>query len=283
MNPRNRKLKASTPPRVYLDRAAQIVDRAAQIAALLDAAGELDAESRPDRQHIGRRTILTALAFAGLRIGELCSLRWGDVDLAAGRLRVAKAKTDAGIRYVALLAALREELAVRKAGIGRAVVSDYVFGTSNGNAHSKDERARARVAAGHRASEPTPRRARRGAPTGSLTLHGLRHTFASILVALGEDRGHVMDQVGHTDPAFTLRVYRHAMRREDGDKERLRALVEGELQAPAGTSHDFERQDASASELLDASEAADMQEEREARPAGFEPATSRSGGGRSIH
>jgi hypothetical protein len=36
----------------------------------------------------------------------------------------------------------------------------------------------------------------------------------------------VMAQLGHTDPGFTLRVYAHAMRRDDGDKERLRALVE---------------------------------------------------------
>jgi hypothetical protein len=30
----------------------------------------------------------------------------------------------------------------------------------------------------------------------------------SILVALGVDPGSVMDQLGHTDPSFTLRVYR---------------------------------------------------------------------------
>ena len=37
----------------------------------------------------------------------------------------------------------------------------------------------------------------------------LRHTFASLLVALGTDPGAVMDQLGHEDAAFTLRVYRH--------------------------------------------------------------------------
>lgn len=42
-----------------------------------------------------------------------------------------------------------------------------------------------------------------------LTPHKLRHTFASILVALGVDPGSVMDQLGHADPAFTLRIYRH--------------------------------------------------------------------------
>jgi integrase len=51
----------------------------------------------------------------------------------------------------------------------------------------------------------------------------LRHTFASLLVALGEDPGYVVDQIGHTNPNFTLRVYRHGMRRDEGEKELGRA------------------------------------------------------------
>ncbi|MGH2891579.1 MAG: tyrosine-type recombinase/integrase, partial [Solirubrobacteraceae bacterium] len=61
-------------------------------------------------------------------------------------------------------------------------------------------------------------------PAG-LTPHKLRHTFTSLLTALGEDPGAVMDQLGHTDPAFTFRVYRHAMRRGPAERAALRALV----------------------------------------------------------
>jgi integrase len=46
-----------------------------------------------------------------------------------------------------------------------------------------------------------------------ITPHKLRRTFASILVAIGEDATYVMQQLGHTNPAFTLRVYSHMMRR----------------------------------------------------------------------
>jgi integrase len=48
----------------------------------------------------------------------------------------------------------------------------------------------------------------------NLTPHNLTHTFALLLVALGVDPGSVMEQLGHTGPAFTLRVYRHGMRRD---------------------------------------------------------------------
>src|SRR5205807_9301634 len=44
-----------------------------------------------------RRAMLATLTFAGLRISELLDLEWRDVDLAAGRLRVRSAKTDAGV------------------------------------------------------------------------------------------------------------------------------------------------------------------------------------------
>jgi integrase len=58
-----------------------------------------------------------------------------------------------------------------------------------------------------------------------LTPHKLRHTFASLLVALGVDPWSVMDQLGHTDPAFTLRVYRHGMRRDEESKAALQGVV----------------------------------------------------------
>jgi hypothetical protein len=61
-----------------------------------------------------------------------------------------------------------------------------------------------------------------------ITPHSLRHTFTSLLFALGEDPVSVMRQLGHTDPAFTLRVYAHSMGRDVGERERLRALTEGD-------------------------------------------------------
>ena len=48
-----------------------------------------------------------------------------------------------------------------------------------------------------------------------------------------------MAALGHSDPKFTLRVYAHVMRREPGERERLKALVEGGPTADAtgsGTS-----------------------------------------------
>ena len=45
-----------------------------------------------------------------------------------------------------------------------------------------------------------------------------------------------MAQLGHTDPAFTIRVYPHLMRRPPEEREALKALIEGAIVAPSGTS-----------------------------------------------
>jgi integrase len=58
----------------------------------------------------------------------------------------------------------------------------------------------------------------------------MRRTFASVLYALGEDPGVVMDEMGHTDPGLALRVYRQSMRRDEDEKAALRRLVEDKPQ-----------------------------------------------------
>jgi integrase len=68
----------------------------------------------------------------------------------------------------------------------------------------------------------------RGGRTDGLTLDGLRHSYASAALALGEDAGYVADQLGHADAGFTYSRYRRTMNRRDGERDRLRALLEGE-------------------------------------------------------
>jgi len=231
---RRRRLKAQKTTPVWLDRAEHI-------EALLDAAGELDRHARAHGGHdqkggpTYRRALLATLVLAGLRIGELTALQWRDLDLAGNRITVRASKTDAGLRQIDLLPALRDELAAYKANAPSTAPSGYVFATTAGT-EPKQGNIRRRVLdkAVKRANEKLAEAGDVPLPDG-LTPHKLRHTFASILVALGVDPGSVMDQLGHTDPGFTLRVYRHGMRRDHTAKDRLRALVGGADWAPMGT------------------------------------------------
>jgi integrase len=48
------------------------------------------------------------------------------------------------------------------------------------------------------------------------SLHDLRHTHASMLLAAGVPLNAVSARLGHQDPALTLRVYAHLMPNADG-------------------------------------------------------------------
>jgi hypothetical protein len=82
-----------------------------------------------------------------------------------------------------------------------------------------------------------------------------------------------MAQLGHTDPGFTLRVYAHAMRRPEGDKERLKALVEGRDWAPMGTERPEPTRPSRKTPKTTKPTA--MRGFQRMGAAGFEPATSR--------
>lgn len=224
---KGRRVRERAPRRSYLETAAQI-------RALLDAAGELDRAAQPACQHVERRAMLATLTFAGLRIGELCALRWRDVDLATGWLHVGESKTDAGRRRVKLRGALRDELLTVRARHSDAPTDGLVFPTLTGGRQSTDNlRSRVLNVAVKHANENLAKQELPPLPDG-ITPHSLRRTFASVLYALGEDPGIVMDEMGHTHPALALRVYRQSMRRGEDEKQQLRALIEGNQLAVIG-------------------------------------------------
>lgn len=219
-----RKVKARKPARAYLDRAEQIV-------ALLDAAGRLDAERTAP---LARRALLATITFGGLRISELIELDWRDVDLAAGRLRVRQSKTDAGVRYVDLLPVLRDELDALKAR-RNPKAADPVFPSAVGTRLDRN-RVLKRILGGavERADKQLAKDGLTALPEG-LTLHSLRRTFASLLIAIGKDPAYVMKQMGHTSPTMTLGLYAQVMDVAEADRGRLRALVDGGYLAVAGS------------------------------------------------
>ncbi len=216
---RQRRAPERTPERTY-------VDGADAISALLAAAQQLDesARVRGRDEHVHRRAIVVLLVFAGLRIGELCGLRWRHVDLAAGWLRVEQSKTDAGVRRIKVRGVVRDALVDIKPR--DADPDAYVFATrTGGQMNPSNIRNRILTRAVELANEQL--RTSNAPPLPHLTPHGCRRTFASVLYALGESPAVVMAEMGHTSPALALRVYAQAMRRSDDENRRLSALVDG--------------------------------------------------------
>jgi integrase len=195
------------------------------IRALLDGAEKLDRTARAGRSHIRRKAMLATLVFSGLRIGELCELRWRNVDLKDGWL--SRSRQDPCRRSP------RKDQARAACDPSGSTATEPERGSQRlrlslgvrGRTERRHIRNRVLKAAVKRADGDLCARTLAPLPP-RITPHSLRRTFVSILYALGEDPGVVMDEVGTTDPALALRVYRQSMRRGEREKADLRALVE---------------------------------------------------------
>ena len=186
----------------------------------------------------------------GMREGEICGLRWRDVDLGAGEIRVANVlgrrsdggyydkepKTSAGRRTIPIgpelssaLAARRAEMMEECAAAGVAFVPTlYVMGSADGaflNPHGLWRSWRA-IAKGL---------GLKGVEGRTPSFHDLRHTFATVAIAAGSDVKSVASILGHSDVAMTLNVYANA---DKSAKERAMAEVSLALGA-AGLATDY--------------------------------------------
>lgn len=180
----------------------------------------------------------------GMRRGELAALRWGDVDFDAGRIRVERSleqtnaglafkapKTNAGRRTISIPASIVSELRAHwrrqqeqrmALGLGKATGDDLVLARPDASPWPPDSLTTAWAKAV--ASLKLPK----------VTLHALRHTHASQLIAAGLDVVTVSRRIGHSNPTVTLNVYAHLFGNTD---ERAAAMVEAALSgvlAPTG-------------------------------------------------
>jgi integrase len=170
------------------------------------------------------RAMLALAAFAGLRTGEIRALRWGDIDLEANVIRVSRSaladgrtkapKTRAGARRVPLLPECRRHLVAWRLRSPSSAPQALVMVTATG-APVAPENLRRELARAKRAAKLSV--------PGRLSLHALRHSFASYLVTVLELPPTTAAEIlGHADPSTTLRLYARDARDE-------RALVEDVL------------------------------------------------------
>ena len=140
----------------------------------------------------------------GLRRGELCALRWQDVDLQNGTLEVARAaridgsvkdtKTRAGHRVIPLPKITADALAEWRLCVPQA---EGVICDMNGNALKPN------------AVTHWWLRHRHEYLCDGVTLHELRHTYITSLARAGVHPRVMQELAGHSSPRVSMDVYTH--------------------------------------------------------------------------
>ena len=163
------------------------------------------AEDRPDWQAM----VIVALK-TGLRYGELCELRWQDVDLTVGRIMVRRSYT-------------RGHVTTPKNGKPREVPLSpktmHLLKRHRGLKHLKGGLVFCKPDGGrriHRRADVAIKRIARAAGLRSIGWHIMRHSFASHLVMRGRSLKEIQELLGHSDIKQTMR-YSHlapAVKRE---------------------------------------------------------------------
>lgn len=161
--------------------------------------------------------LIMMAALTGMRQGELLGLSWSDVDLEVGELHVRqclwensagecilkepKSKTSRRTCFlpVVLLQSVQQHREAM-AKEGHNVVNGAVFVTRAG-----DWIRRSNLIAD--VWRPLLKRAK----VPKIRFHDLRHLYATLLLGNGISIRDVSEQLGHSDPALTMRTYAHVL------------------------------------------------------------------------
>jgi integrase len=174
------------------------------------------------------RALVWLLVLTGLRIGELLALRWQDIDLQAGLLRVSRTlyegrfdepKTRSSIRTVPLSAKGAEILASIRRGTPKP--DALVFCSKKGTPLCRRNLR-------NRQLDPVCKELK----IPKIGWHSLRHSNATLLDAVGTPLGTVQSLLGHSSPEITRGTYIHSL--PAGAKEAVQK-VEDLLTGPKRT------------------------------------------------
>jgi len=169
-----------------------------QIRALLDA--------EPLQEY---RTLYLTAILTGARQGEILGLKWLDVNFDKKQINIVRTfnhgrffepKTKGSTRKIDMAPVLAKDLAAWKLASGGRD-EGLVFPSGDGTpmiCHNLKNR------------HFFP--ALKAAGIDRIRFHDLRHTYASLMLAQGENVKYIQTQLGHSSPTVTLNVYSHLLK-----------------------------------------------------------------------
>lgn len=156
------------------------------------------------------------ISLTGLRVAELCGLRWENVDLEEGLIHVkeqvihdkinkidihtTKLKTPTSYRTITIPNGLVKLLEEHKKNQNLSNTKDFVITSRNGFMCNP-----------RNLSMDFTKKVAKHKDLPQISIHGLRHTHATILVEKRENIKVISERLGHSSVKTTLDVYSHVL------------------------------------------------------------------------
>ena len=173
-----------------------------------------------------QRAIITTVIYTGARISEILALRWPDIDLDRGIVHIRRSISTARVKGEVNQEKIRWFEPKTKSGVRDIPISTHPVSTlkewkekcpknrldlvfCNGFGEPCD-----RTEIGRSALYPALKQAQ---IEKAVTPHGLRHTYASMLILLGRKIPEVSKYLGHADVSVTMKVYAHFLKPKKQD------------------------------------------------------------------
>jgi len=172
------------------------------------------------------RTVIQTTIYTGARISEILTLKWSDIKLDRSIVEIRRSLSTAKVKGEANQEKFRwfdpkTEHGVRDIPVAQELVSalqawkekcpesrlGLVFCNEFGEPYE-------RTGIGRYGLNPALEQAR---IDKAVTPHGLRHTYASMLIMLGRPIPEISYNLGHADVLITMKVYAHFLRPKKQD------------------------------------------------------------------
>lgn len=165
----------------------------------------------PDRRSMG----VLLCFYTGIRLGELCALKWSDFDIETGTLFINRTVSrirhfEEGENKTALFVGAPKS----RKSLRRIPLPQFLLNTVDRTTYKNQENyifTQSDVPLDPRSFQKLYKRILKEAGVKDRKFHAIRHTFATRALELGVDIKTISELLGHSSVSITLNVYAHSL------------------------------------------------------------------------